>query len=643
MSRRTSRSAKNDIFSSRYGMMRDTYGIRCGQYDDAPCHEFGKGYGGCRCTAANNRGQTRRSFSRTSTPKRKVPRFHELACAKRFGCDPSCKYPRCASNDPYYAVPFYEPQQRQDRKTFKKIEQFPSTSVLRNTCSRMAKIREIFKRVGDKMTMGLKYLQEVQDSKNLDVLPMLMLNCDGNCAECDATPRESIRGGTGRGDGIPKRISTRTPKDTELKPPATKTVASNTEVTCYGPPEFREAPTTELKVVNSNSAVETLNKQTSPIPPEKTPATSPVPRVALQRPPRPGPPSNIPKKDQQMIRYARQQQERLTPQPKDEPLYGRHLPSTPKPKTTPPPPLVPLYGHDAPSALAPRATPPPPPPPTLPSYDHEVPSQPNPEMPPFHHLETSTPASLTSRREATPSRMHPSRQKWLPRKLSPRLQTPPVVEMTYPTRTPSISPCSEPPKSPPPKSPLPRSTPAKSPTPTHPQASPPPPIPTADQLSKAISPLTSEYDSDATSITDTTSNSNSNSDDSGTATVCLCSLCGKSENATAIVYKNNNNPLYDLASPLQSPARAGFPSVATLGRNPSRVCHLALEVIVLLVLGGLVTLGLMSLVESVFGAYLAGTCGGATAHGPVIVADGLKSGLMNWISCRMDDTRATAS
>ncbi|KAG0577845.1 hypothetical protein KC19_5G186100, partial [Ceratodon purpureus] len=136
---------------------------------------------------------------------------------------------------------------------------------------------------------------------------------------------------------------------------------------------------------------------------------------------------------------------------------------------------------------------------------------------------------------------------------------------------------------------------------------------------------------------------NSYSDSETPPTACLCNLCGKLELAsgmtTGAVYKNNNNPLYDLVSPLQSTARDEL-EFATMGGCPSWVRSMAVEVIVFLVLGGLVTFGLLSLVESVFGAYLAGSCGCLGGKGPQLVADGFNSRVGDWIFCPMDASQA---
>lgn len=656
--RRTSRSAKNDM---RPGIVRkDKHGLRGGQHDDAPRHRFGTGYGGCRFTPANTRATaTRHTFSRPSSPIRKIPRFHELACAKKPGCGPNCKYSRCAAKDPCYATPFYTPNERQDRRGRRRSGPLPSPSLLRNTCSRMARIIEISQRVGDSITMGLKYLHEVQDPRSLDVLPLFERSCDGNCADCSddlentlLISRESIRGGAG--EVIP---------DVGLK---TKTVAINTERSWYEAPEFHEPPTRTLKDMNSNS---TLHKQTSPIPVEmKTPTPTPLPRVALLRPPRPAPPQNITIKDRQMIRYALQQQERVvTPHPK----YGHVATPSPRQGGDSPAP-VPLHGHEVPASPGPRATPPPAP---VALYAHEAPRRMTPEAPPFH--------SLISRREGStpPGKLHPLRERWLPGKISPRMRTPPVVSMTNPSKTPSLTPKSQPQSTqhltlnpaPNPTSTSPLQ--GASPAPPSQQASPPPvstkvralfmeslskssiarhvwlsfqtlntgfayldqqssqpvsyqPISSQAMSSQPISLLTSNYDSD---ITTTTTDSNCSSE---APTMCVCSMCGKSENVLAMttgVYKNNNNPLYNLASPMQSPGR----DPPTMGSSPSRARMFALEVLVLLVLGGLVTLGLMSFVENVFGAYLARNYMCLHGKGPHLVADGLKSGVMNWVTCPM--------
>ncbi|KAG0577843.1 hypothetical protein KC19_5G185900, partial [Ceratodon purpureus] len=151
------------------------------------------------------------------------------------------------------------------------------------------------------------------------------------------------------------------------------------------------------KAVNCNysSALDQRrsNKQTSTDHQKPHGHPTPIPRVALLRPPRPPPPKNMTKRRQQMTRHApRVQAERLlTPQHKIAPRYGHVIvPSPPKPEATPDPLTSPLHGHEPLSTPGPRASTPLPPP-VPPPYERE------PELLPFHSLDTSTPISVPSR------------------------------------------------------------------------------------------------------------------------------------------------------------------------------------------------------------------------------------------------------
>lgn len=514
------------------GKRKNKYGLRCWQYGDAPCP---RAYCGCKDTATNNRGNIRRPLSRSSSPRtaryqdlRRTARYKELATAKKSGCGPNCKYSRCAANDPCYARPFYEPKVK---KATKRIERSPRTEV---KTSLGAPVREIYYEQEEEEDEDDMMMEEMdQELRHLDEFPGQY--CDQTCTDCSETSTEVKTLNKQSGDS-----------DMGLKSLTMKTVACNTDrscnQSCYYHPDVQ---TRVLKDVNSNS---TFQKQTSSIPREKMLDPTPLPRVALLRPPRPASFQILTKKDRQMIRYALQKKQFPTPRPAIHEVF--------------------LYDHEA-----------------LPKS--ETPSQPTSEVPLHSQFsQTSTPVSLTSRRESarprrepTPrTRIQPQYQKWLPGKLSPRLVTPPEVKSVYTSQTPR----EEPP-------PQPQSTQKEQPqpsptltlkTPTPPESTPTPPNLTPPQIQRrptppvvplVISTLTSDYDSDATTTSNATTDFKSSS---RTPSVCLCQLCGKSQNAstaTAAIYKNNNNPLYDIVSPMQSPSRMGGHAVATMGRQaPSR-------------------------------------------------------------------------
>lgn len=65
----------------------------------------------------------------------------------------------------------------------------------------------------------------------------------------------------------------------------------------------------------------------------------------------------------------------------------------------------------------------------------------------------------------------------------------------------------------------------------------------------------------------------------------------------------------------------------------------------LVVLAGVLTVGMIPYVESVFRAYVADYCRCSSkvkGNGdPQVSADGMQNGVVKWVSCMMDDTRAT--
>lgn len=71
-----------------------------------------------------------------------------------------------------------------------------------------------------------------------------------------------------------------------------------------------------------------------------------------------------------------------------------------------------------------------------------------------------------------------------------------------------------------------------------------------------------------------------------------------------------------------------------------------LEIMFLVVLAVVLTVGIIPYVEPVFRAFVQDYCKECAAKGkvdggPQVTADGMQNGVVNWISCMMGDTRST--
>lgn len=140
------------------------------------------------------------------------------------------------------------------------------------------------------------------------------------------------------------------------------------------------------------------------------------------------------------------------------------------------------------------------------------------------------------------------------------------------------------------------------------------------------------------------------------SSVCLrstCSVCGKIEPispATSLAYKSN--PLYNLVgleengdssnSNVKPGERFGSPK----GISSSNYRLFALELLCLLVLGGLLTVGFIPYFESSLRSYLLSYCSCSRRDMmapdpslilPQVSADGLHRGIIHWINCPLQD------
>ncbi|KAG0574791.1 hypothetical protein KC19_VG291600 [Ceratodon purpureus] len=262
----------------------------------------------------------------------------------------------------------------------------------------------------------------------------------------------------------------------------------------------------------------------------------------------------------------------------------------------------------------------------------------------------SSPQSLTSRRTTPRRESHPQTQKLMgPGKLAPRLFTPPTFTLTHTPRSISTTKQDQDPQQ-------------NQPEPT--ELEPPKPIQPlnlrealnqgssessrkfSEEASRGYSLVTTTSESDSSSEEASIENSNKDSSVETPSMYCVCSLCGKSEtvndgfrmnSAGAAVYRNN--PLY--SPPESMTSGASWTPVSTVSW---RLVYTLLEVLVLVMLGGALTLGLIPYVDSVFRAYMVDFCRSSGTNGgtgPELTADGMQSGVVKWVTCMMDDIRTT--
>jgi len=154
----------------------------------------------------------------------------------------------------------------------------------------------------------------------------------------------------------------------------------------------------------------------------------------------------------------------------------------------------------------------------------------------------------------------------------------------------------------------------------------------------AFSSISSDYDSDTISTSNATIRSKSSSQ--RCSSIYLCHLCRKSQ---AIYKNNNNNLLYDIVNPMQSPSQMEGHVIATMGRHGrglSQAWSLFLafcEVVLVLVLDGIFIVNLLPFIESMFRIYLTsrsyGKEIGLRLH---LIADELKSGIESWMTYLVD-------
>lgn len=265
---------------------------------------------------------------------------------------------------------------------------------------------------------------------------------------------------------------------------------------------------------------------------------------------------------------------------------------------------------------------------------------------------SASPVSLTSRR-VTASRISPQIQKLMPGKLAPRLfthtgllsrQSPQSTEPEKPEHNPEppelqpLSPSLQP-SSPTSQQSLNQSL-KQSSTQTSPQSS--------KESSKADSLVTSVSDFENSSSS--TEGSHSESIPEDLTPFCMCSLCGKCESINNTSHSNSveiytNNPLY---SPERSTTTTVDPRTAqnsNIASSRWSFLYTFLEIMFLVVLAGVLTVGMIPYVESVFRAYVADYCKCSAkvkgVGGAQVTADGMQGGIVKWVSCMMDDSRCT--
>jgi hypothetical protein len=532
-------SSRNDTrYRSTYEVWNDDYLRGIGLWDDVPYPRYQR----IGSRAATQRRNTTHHEPRVPAPRRES-RFEALAAPKRYGqCGPRCMKHRCAAIEHEH-----KPSCAAGKRKQRKGEHRPMTSafpgIVQNIHTTMTSMQAQDRIPNHDLTMGT-----LKDMKKGE-LPSDSQTCERNCGECSNAPREESMAMTN------PESSTH---DTGLK----SMTRTKTE------PDYA-IPRRVLKEQNSNIMQELPAKAaTSPVRRVKIP--TPLPRVALLKPPKQKYYQHANELTEKMIKSA---VERDQLHPKAWVLSPKLL--TPRRATTVRKACnLQTQKPMAPGKLAPRLFTPP----------------------------TSIPSTRTNSNTPRSQEQDSQQAQLEPTEVLQTIQAPNSEEIL--------------------------------------------------NLEEALNPSEDESPRGHESLVTSTAEFESSSEGSSnrdsieeeslaTPMCCLCSLCGKSESVAhtdgGAVYRSN--PLY---SPPQSVSsgRDVSPGVAVIWRL---LCTL-MEVLVFVGFGGALTLWLVPYVESVFRAYVADFCrcsGKGVGAGPALTADGMQSGVVKWVSCMMDDGRAT--
>ena len=107
------RNDSNNAYRSIYGVWNDSYGIRCGMWDDV-LYQYSRN---CQHESKRRRNVNVPISKVTTSPSPHV-RYEALALPKTTRCGPNCKKSQCAATDPpyYYAKPSYTTDKRRAKK-----------------------------------------------------------------------------------------------------------------------------------------------------------------------------------------------------------------------------------------------------------------------------------------------------------------------------------------------------------------------------------------------------------------------------------------------------------------------------------------------------------------------------------------------
>lgn len=545
--------------------------LRGGHRNDEPRHSFGKpAYSAYNITAGSKRRNIRQPNSKSINSGRRMIiqdfRLNELATASKCGSRSECEESRCASNDPYYALPFYALHERKDKVHAKKYGRGVSTTIMRSRHSNMATVRrKLTTHTNDKNT-GFAKFRDLQESRDSQVSPMIKRNSIRNRVVCFGASHEGV-----------KKAPTRDSKRQSADPCgfASKSSTMETIGQCGEKDEKHEIPLWVLNNRNSDSTLHLFQKQTRPIPAANTHPSNLNSSLFQLRATKPS--RSITKIAIEMIANAINEAKLLNPKPKQ-------------------------------------------------------------RVPPLQHSENPTRPSETFQRETTRHKMHLDRNTWTPSKLSSMVHTLPMTTQTPDAPQPErMSPQTEP-------NPQEQSQQDENPHQPHQQSQPSEP-----ELPRQQDPETQVHtfpncddNRDFRGDVCDAATSVSSKSSSATPIVCLCKLCGTPERVS--LQSSKRGFKHNLTNSVQ------FPPNPQLGTIPncsiSKLRFLTMEIVALISLGGILTMGLIGFVDSLFRAYVVGSCpcagpGGARPDGvsswPQVTADGLKSGVVNWVTCHIEE------
>lgn len=569
-----------ELCRSNHGTWNEGHRIGCGQWNDSMLPSP---------TRTGQFSPHARSASKP-TPKSLTPqqssKFRVLATLKKFGRGPNCKESRCAATDPHYTKPNFGMSDKQRRKRrVKKTEiQSPPTTIVKKTYSNMIHMRnKFFNDENYDITMGLKNLKKVIESIDVEMTKVFPMpyeqKCERKCLECTLAPSKRLEQAT----DVPANSTDAT--STGLKCLTTsKTETSITEAGSCEPKADEISVGRLLTDVNSNLMPEPVHEQTSRIPVTKLQISTPLPRIALLQPKL----ESLPPLSK--LEEGLNKSPVKIPRPKSWKSSKMH---NPLPFTT--------------STKSPRKAS---------SYPQWV-------MPRKPTSGLFTPQQ-TFQLQSTSPRSHP---------LQREPQTQPV-ELCL--ASPELNQA-------------PMNTSQQSSTKSSNQSS---------QGGGSVTATTSDLEKNSLT-TEEAASINCSTPESIPATAtpmyCLCSSCGKPERVSDTFQPNasgmyRSNPLY---SPLRHLAGGTHPIIthnnttSTNVPNPtsvgSRKLHTILEIVVLVLLGGILSLGLIPYVQLVFRAYVVDYCrcySKGTAPGEA-ASEAVKGGVVKWVSCLLDANRAT--